>query len=42
MDQAVDDETVVVIKDPIKFKRGMPLFPLDKQVEVSVVVEPTV
>jgi secreted Zn-dependent insulinase-like peptidase len=37
MDQAVDDEKTVVIKDLVEFKRNMPLFQLDKQVEVSVV-----
>ena len=36
MDQAVDEETVVVIKDLDEFKRSMPLFQLEKQVEVSV------
>jgi hypothetical protein len=41
MDQAIDEETVVVIKDLVEFKRSMPLFQLEKQVEVSVVV-PTV
>jgi secreted Zn-dependent insulinase-like peptidase len=40
MDQAVDEETVV-IKDLVEFKRSMPLFQLEKQVEVSA-VEPTV
>ena len=39
MDQAVDEETVVVIKDLDEFKRSMPLlFQLEKQVEVSVLI----
>jgi hypothetical protein len=41
MDQVVDEEAVVVIKDLVEFKRSMPIFQLEKQVEVSV-LEPIV
>jgi hypothetical protein len=36
MGQAIIDEKVILIKDPVEFKRSMPLFPLPEQVKVSV------
>ena len=33
----VDPDSIVLIKDPVEFKRTMPLFPLPKRPEVDVV-----
>ena len=39
--EGVDADNVVIVNSPVEFKRSMPLFPLAKQVDVSVASVPS-